>query len=57
MQNHVGSDEVRAALEGAKQLLEWFTPQDIAETVGFVARLPPRVNLPRITVMLTGQPA
>ncbi|MFE4815808.1 hypothetical protein ACFRFU_05125 [Streptomyces sp. NPDC056704] len=57
MQNHVGSDEVRAALEGAKQLLEWLTPQDIAEIVGFVASLPPRVNLPRITVMPTGQPA
>ncbi|MFF1601502.1 hypothetical protein ACFVYV_28985 [Streptomyces mirabilis] len=57
MQYHVGSDEVRAALEGAKQLLEWFTPQDIAEIVGFVASLPPRVNLLRMTVMLTGQPA
>ncbi|MCT9112721.1 SDR family oxidoreductase [Streptomyces mirabilis] len=57
LQNHVGSDEVRTALEGAKQLLEWLTPQDIAETVGFAASLPPRVNLPHITVMPTGQPA
>ncbi|WP_329360692.1 SDR family oxidoreductase [Streptomyces sp. NBC_01483] len=57
LQNHVGSDEVRAALKGAKQMLEWLTPQDIAETVGFVASLPPRVNLPHITVMPTGRPA
>jgi NADP-dependent 3-hydroxy acid dehydrogenase YdfG len=56
LQNHVGSDEVRAALESAKQLLEWLTPQDIAETVGFVASLPPRVNLPHITAMPTGSP-
>lgn len=41
LQNHVGSDEVRAALKGAKQMLEWLTPQDIAETVGFVASLRP----------------
>jgi len=44
-------------LEGSRKTMEWLTPQDIAQTVGFIATLPPRVNLQQVTVMPTGQAA
>lgn len=55
--DHLGDDGARAALEGARRVLEFLRPQDVAETVGFLAGLPARVNLPHVTVMPTGQPA
>ncbi|MBF8184703.1 SDR family oxidoreductase [Nonomuraea sp. K274] len=36
--------------------MEWLTPQDIAQVVGFIAALPPQANLQEVIVMPTGQP-
>ncbi|MEU9497279.1 SDR family oxidoreductase [Streptomyces sp. NPDC048196] len=55
LQSHVTDAGALEWLEGSKQTMEWLTPQDIAETVGFVASLPPRVNLQQVTIMPTGQ--
>ncbi|MGW7481312.1 SDR family oxidoreductase [Nonomuraea muscovyensis] len=57
LQSHVTDEGALAWLEGSKQAMEWLTPQDVAQTVGFVATLPPRVNMQQITVMPTGQPS
>ena len=56
LQSHVTDDGISQWLEGAKDQLEWLTPQDVAATVGFIATLPPRVNLQQLTIMPTGQP-
>ncbi|MDH6709520.1 NADP-dependent 3-hydroxy acid dehydrogenase YdfG [Kitasatospora sp. MAA19] len=56
LQNHVTDDGALQWLEGSKETMEWLTPQDIAETVGFIATLPPRVNLQQVTIMPTRQP-
>lgn len=37
--------------------MEWRTSEDVAQTVGFLASLPPRVNLQQVTIMPTGQPS
>ncbi|KUJ69515.1 short-chain dehydrogenase [Streptomyces albus subsp. albus] len=55
LQSHVTDDGALAWLEGSKETMEWLTPEDIAQTVGFVASLPPRVNLQQVTVMPTAQ--
>ncbi|MFF5498513.1 SDR family oxidoreductase [Streptomyces aquilus] len=55
LQGHVTDEGARAWLEGARESMEWLVPQDIAETVGFIASLPPRVNVQQVTVMPTGQ--
>ncbi|MFI7134097.1 SDR family oxidoreductase [Nonomuraea sp. NPDC050153] len=55
LQNHVTDKGALEWLEGSKQTLEWLTPQDIAQTVGFLASLPPRANLQQVTIMPTGQ--
>jgi NADP-dependent 3-hydroxy acid dehydrogenase YdfG len=57
LQNHVTDPGALAWLDGAKDTMDWLTPQDIAETVAFLATLPPRVNLQQVTIMPTGQPA
>ncbi|MEV0623238.1 SDR family oxidoreductase [Nonomuraea sp. NPDC050404] len=57
LQSHVTDDGALRWLEGSKEAMEWLTPEDIARTVGFVATLPPRVNLQQVTVMPTGQPS
>jgi NADP-dependent 3-hydroxy acid dehydrogenase YdfG len=57
LQDHVTDDGAREWLEGSKETMEWLTPQDVAETVGFIAGLPPRVNLQQVTIMPTGQAA
>jgi len=44
-------------LASAKETMECLTPQDIAETIGFLAALPTRVNLQQVTIMPTGQPS
>ncbi|MFC0597450.1 SDR family oxidoreductase [Streptomyces palmae] len=55
LQSHVTDQGARDWLAGSKETIEWLTPQDIAETVGFIATLPPRVNLQQVTIMPTAQ--
>ncbi|MFT2014794.1 SDR family oxidoreductase [Streptomyces sp. 796.1] len=55
LQGHVTDAGVRAWLEKTKESVEWLMPHDIAETVGFIAGLPPRVNLQQVTIMPTRQ--
>ncbi|MFE2089907.1 SDR family oxidoreductase [Streptomyces sp. NPDC059460] len=57
LQSHVTDEGARSWLESAKETMEWLTPQDIAQTIGFVASLPPRVNLQQVTIMPTAQAA
>jgi NADP-dependent 3-hydroxy acid dehydrogenase YdfG len=57
LQSHVTDDGARQWLEGSKETTEWLTPQDVAQTVGFIATLPPRVNLQQVTIMPTRQPS
>ncbi|MFE2493950.1 SDR family oxidoreductase [Streptomyces scopuliridis] len=56
LQSHVTDDGARDWLAGSKETMEWLTPEDIARTIGFLATLPPRVNLQQVTIMPTGQP-
>ncbi|GAA3549250.1 SDR family oxidoreductase [Nonomuraea rosea] len=56
LQSHVTDEGALAWLAGSKEEMEWLTPEDVAQTVGFVAGLPPRVNLQQVTIMPTGQP-
>ncbi|MFC9097171.1 hypothetical protein ACFYYI_42250 [Streptomyces sp. NPDC002387] len=44
-------------LEGPKQTLDWLQPEDIAQTVGFIASMPLRVSLPQVFIMPTAQPS
>jgi NADP-dependent 3-hydroxy acid dehydrogenase YdfG len=55
LQSHVTDQGALDWLAGAKQTMEWLTPQDVAEVTGFIAMLPPRVNLQQVTIMPTGQ--
>jgi NADP-dependent 3-hydroxy acid dehydrogenase YdfG len=55
LQSHVTDDGALAWLEGSKETVEWLTPEDIAQTVGFIASLPPRANLQQVTIMPTAQ--
>lgn len=55
LQSHVTDEGARAWLEGSRETMEWLTPEDIAQSVGFLASLPPRVNLQQVTIMPTGQ--
>lgn len=55
LQNHVTDEGTLAWLEGSRQTVDWLTPQDIAQTIGFIASLPTRVNLQQVTVMPTAQ--
>ncbi|GAA1987677.1 SDR family oxidoreductase [Kitasatospora viridis] len=55
LQSHVTDPGAREWLAESKQTMEWLTPQDVAETIGFLAALPPRVNLQQVTIMPTGQ--
>ena len=57
LQSHVTDDGALQWLEGSKDTMEWLTPQDIAETIGFIAALPPRANLQQVTIMPTRQPS
>ncbi|QIY68036.1 SDR family oxidoreductase [Streptomyces sp. RLB1-33] len=56
LQEHVTDQGALDWLEGSKEDIEWLTPQDIADTIGFLASLPRRVNLQQVTIMPTGQP-
>ncbi|WP_066955384.1 SDR family oxidoreductase [Streptomyces lushanensis] len=55
LQSHVTDQGAQDWLAGSKEAMEWLTPEDIAETVGFIATQPPRVNLQQVTIMPTGQ--
>ncbi|MEW2521339.1 SDR family oxidoreductase [Actinacidiphila alni] len=55
LQDHVTDEGALAWLDGARQSMEFLTPQDIARSVGFIATLPPRVNVQLLTVMPTLQ--
>ncbi|WP_405986113.1 SDR family oxidoreductase [Streptomyces sp. NBC_00872] len=57
LQDHVTDQGAQDWLAGSKETMEWLTPEDIAETIGFIATLPPRVNLQQVTIMPTGQPS
>ncbi len=57
LQSHVTDEGTLSWLESAKETMEWLTPQDIAQTVGFVASLPARANLQQVTIMPTAQPS
>ncbi|MFC4336206.1 SDR family oxidoreductase [Salininema proteolyticum] len=48
--------EIRDWLEPMFESIETLTPEDVAETIAFLASLPNRVNLQQVTVMPTGQP-
>ncbi|MEV0389391.1 SDR family oxidoreductase [Nonomuraea sp. NPDC050643] len=55
LQGHVTDEGALQWLDGTRDTMEWLTPQDIAETVGFIATLPPRANIQQVTVMPTRQ--
>lgn len=55
LQSHVTDQGTLDWLDGTKQTMDWLEPSDIAETVGFIATLPPRVNLQQVTIMPTHQ--
>jgi NADP-dependent 3-hydroxy acid dehydrogenase YdfG len=57
LQDHVTDPGARAWLEGSKETIDWLVPDDIARTVGFIASLPLRVNLPQVFIMPTAQPS
>ncbi|MEU9322149.1 SDR family oxidoreductase [Streptomyces sp. NPDC048295] len=56
IQNHATDEAALRWLASAKETMECLTPQDIAETIGFLAALPARVNLQQVVIMPTGQP-
>ena len=55
LQSHVTDPGAQQWLEGAAQQMEFLAPEDVARTIGFLAALPPRVNLQQVTIMPTGQ--
>jgi NADP-dependent 3-hydroxy acid dehydrogenase YdfG len=55
LQSHVTDARALQWLEGAAQSMEFLAPEDVARTIGFLAALPPRVNLQQVTIMPTGQ--
>jgi NADP-dependent 3-hydroxy acid dehydrogenase YdfG len=57
LQDHVTDAGASAWLEGSKETIDWLQPHDIAQTVGFIASLPLRVNLPQVFIMPTAQPS
>ncbi|MFE3128867.1 SDR family oxidoreductase [Streptomyces hydrogenans] len=57
LQSHVTDQGAIDWLEDSKESMDWLTPQDVAETIGFLATLPPRVNLQQVTIMPTAQTA
>ncbi|MFJ5780394.1 SDR family oxidoreductase [Streptomyces sp. NPDC093094] len=56
LQSHVTDQGARDWLDGSRETMEWLTAEDVARTIGFLASLPPRVNLQQVTIMPTGQP-
>lgn len=57
LQSHVTDAEAQDWLEGTKQEMTWLTPEDVAETITFLAAQPAHVNLQQVTIMPTRQPS
>ncbi|MDX2642321.1 SDR family oxidoreductase [Streptomyces sp. PA03-1a] len=57
LQEHVTDPGASAWLEGSKETMDWLQSDDIAQTVGFIASMPLRVNLPQVFIMPTAQPS
>lgn len=57
LQGHVTDPGASAWLEGSKETIDWLQSEDIAQTVGFIASMPLRVNLPQVFIMPTAQPS
>ncbi|MEV8045575.1 SDR family oxidoreductase [Streptomyces griseoluteus] len=58
LQNHVTDEGTLQWLADSKESgMEWLTPGDIADVVGYLAALPSRVNLQQVTIMPTAQPS
>ncbi|MGW6194943.1 SDR family oxidoreductase [Kribbella sp. NPDC055110] len=55
LQSHVTDAGALQWLAGSKQTMEWLTPNDVAQAVGFIAMQPPRVNFQQVTIMPTAQ--
>ncbi|WP_131736136.1 SDR family oxidoreductase [Actinomadura roseirufa] len=53
---HVTDQDALQWLEDSRETVEFLTARDVAETVGFLAALPPRANLQQVTIMPTRQP-
>jgi NADP-dependent 3-hydroxy acid dehydrogenase YdfG len=57
LQSHVTDQGALDWLTGSQESIAWLTPGDVAQTVLFLAALPPRVNLQQVTIMPTAQPS
>ncbi|MFF7680054.1 SDR family oxidoreductase [Actinacidiphila glaucinigra] len=57
LQDHVTDPGAAAWLQGSKETIDWLQSDDIARTVGFIASMPLRVNLPQVFIMPTAQPS
>ncbi|WP_250213785.1 SDR family oxidoreductase [Acrocarpospora catenulata] len=55
LQDHVTDEGTLRWLAETRKSVEWLTPEDVAQVVGFIASLPPRVNLQQVTIMPTAQ--
>ena len=55
LQDHVTDQGANDWLDGVRDSLEWLVPEDLARTVGFIASLPPHMNIQQITVLPTAQ--
>jgi NADP-dependent 3-hydroxy acid dehydrogenase YdfG len=56
LSDHLGNAQAQEAVEGFKKVMV-LQPEDIAQTVSFIASLPAHVNLPHVGILPTGQPA
>ena len=57
LQDHVTDPGAQEWLEGSKKEMTWLAPEDVAETVNFLASQPAHVNLQQVTIMPTRQPS
>ncbi len=57
LQSHVTDVGTKAWLEGAKETIDWLTPQDLAELVTFTVTRPAHVNLAHTLILPTKQTA
>jgi NADP-dependent 3-hydroxy acid dehydrogenase YdfG len=57
LQDHVTDPGAQEWLEGSKKEMTWLAPEDVAETVNFLAAQPAHVNLQQVTIMPTRQPS
>ena len=55
LQSHVTDQGALDWLADSRHAVAWLTPEDVAETVAFLAGQPARVNLQQVTIMPTRQ--